>query len=545
MPKQHEDYRFRHKYPKTFDAFKAYAEKIGAVVTQVKANATLFLNPLGDVIASWDASDPKNTWMLVKEDVPEDTIHRRTDHDNEVEEQKAGPMSLNDVITSMLTPRRASDIMQESVPSDIKPSETPKCDGHTKQVYEFMLKQWERIQKEASERMIEPDKYWAYMIAGLKKVTDVNEVALLDFGVPAAVVVETLKEGRDDSNARENLRTWQAMFGRKVMIVMKDEGLCKAGDELRVEDGNLVSNFISDSTSYVDIRHGFGSTEDWDAVGLKIDSEAYEAALADRKEMGRDTWQIYYILECLQRGTYKFTENHDRLVRKLARFIEDIDDAEEDDDDDEGLTDSVRTEAEADPKAAPAAPAKADDKAPAAKPKAFEYKTLHVHRKGGKVEKIPLEQVYPKLEPFTKKHFKHPREALMMSHPDQVLKVFQKLYGADVEQWSVPAEKNEAIQAPVFAALFATELLKGVKSKFVEDKALWFEAFDKADRKQLELLFPNVQPSYLDVIINESKTVLDEIGDEQVNKLFPNIDMTLLVGLKESELAALAGKLAG
>ena len=138
-------------------------------------------------------------------------------------------------------------------------------------------------------------------------------------------------EEEDDSVARENTDEFYGKLGHKTIVVMKSTGPeVKQGDILLVGRGGIVGSWIKNSGSYVDMIHGFGSQDDWSAVGLQMDFDKYMEETENRKEIGEDTWQISYLLDSLKAGAYKFTERHDKLVKWLEYFVEQIDESEDD-----------------------------------------------------------------------------------------------------------------------------------------------------------------------------------------------------------------------
>ena len=199
------------------------------------------------------------------------------------------------------------------------------------------------------------------------------------------------------------------------------------------------------------------------------------------------------------------------------------------------------------------------DEAEAAPTKAttLTYKNLYLTMKDKSTKKVPIDQVAAKIAPFTK-NFKSAMEALVMGDPEAILKVFQHVYGKDVEQWSVPAEES-AIHSrfSALAALALSEMYRVAKFNMpscmyemkegkllVNDEGVkkLVDGFDKSDRAWLVSMFPHVVPDYLHNIINETKSVLNELPKEVVDKLFVNINPEYLKNLKESELKELAAK---
>lgn len=209
---------------------------------------------------------------------------------------------------------------------------------------------------------------------------------------------------------------------------------------------------------------------------------------------------------------------------------------------------------------APAAkPAPAAAPAPAAKPQAAKtltYKTLYLTKADGSKQTVPMADVIKAVTPYSK-NFDSPMAAIAMGDPQQVLQVFQHVYGKDVAQWAIPPEESLSLQN--LKALAIVELYNISKHKIVskmftegEDKKLTIatdfivalsDAFTKSDADYLTNLFPNSNPDYLKALIQEMKSALDELGTEQVNKLFPNINPEYLKNLKESEVQELVARL--
>lgn len=72
---------------------------------------------------------------------------------------------------------------------------TPVCMlGKTTKIVDFMKASWDRMQKEAKDRVIAPEEYWQFMMKGLKAETGLTETDLLFSGFPATLVVECLTE---------------------------------------------------------------------------------------------------------------------------------------------------------------------------------------------------------------------------------------------------------------------------------------------------------------------------------------------------------------
>lgn len=199
------------------------------------------------------------------------------------------------------------------------------------------------------------------------------------------------------------------------------------------------------------------------------------------------------------------------------------------------------------------------DEAEPVKPRTLTYKNLYLSMKDKSTKKIPIEQAAAKIAPFTK-NFKSAMEALVMGDPEAILKVFQHVYGKDVEQWSVPAEESAVHNR--FSALAALALSEMYRVGKFNMPSCMFEmkdgdllvneegvkklvdGFEKADRAWLVSMFPHVVADYLHNIINETKSVLNELPKEVVDKLFVNINPEYLKNLKESELKELAAKFA-
>ena len=230
------------------------------------------------------------------------------------------------------------------------------------------------------------------------------------------------------------------------------------------------------------------------------------------------------------------------------------------------------------------------------------YKTVHLKKKDGTKQTIPFEKVAKDVTPFAKAFQGNGVQALVMGDPDAILKVIQKLYGADVVSWSVPAEESgylfPSLQAAMLVELYNVVKfqkesalfeknegkieaygVKGMKSikwrkvfKSVDALNKWADAndaevqgtrdveeskilikedaskkladaFDKDSVADLLAMFPNVLPDYPRVLVQESKTVLNLLSSDEMARLFPNINMEYLKNLKESELQALAKKL--
>jgi hypothetical protein len=184
------------------------------------------------------------------------------------------------------------------------------------------------------------------------------------------------------------------------------------------------------------------------------------------------------------------------------------------------------------------------------------YQRLVIIRKSGKQEEVPLQKVLPRLAPFAKA-FKSPVAALIQGDPNTILKVMQKLFGADVAQWKVPAEKAVTACMPALSALCLVEMYRVIAEKaesplfelkddqlVIKETAVdgLLDAFDKDKKDYLLKLFPNVIPGYPEVLIQETRTVLNDLSSEEMAKLFPNIDTEYLVNLKESELLELSAR---
>ena len=204
----------------------------------------------------------------------------------------------------------------------------------------------------------------------------------------------------------------------------------------------------------------------------------------------------------------------------------------------------------------------AEAAAPAAsKGKTLTYKNLHLTMGDDSTKKVPVDQALAKIAPFTK-NFKSPMEALVMGDPDAILKVFQHVYGKDVKRWYVPAEESVTYHDK-FSALAALALSEMYRvGKFNMPSCVFemskegelvvnesgvvqlVDGFDKTNRAWLQSMFPHVVTEYLHNIINETKSVLNELPKEVVDKLFVNINPEYLKNLKESELRALATKFA-
>jgi hypothetical protein len=143
---------------------------------------------------------------------------------------------------------------------------------------------------------------------------------------PAPVVRRKVSE---DEQEYENTRVWSTKFGGKAMVVMEDESsFVKKGDVLEINNGGIVYEYIKDSGCYVYLVHEFGNPRRWEMVGLSLSEEDCKTEIEanDRHPVGRDGWQIQFLLEQLERGAYKFVQDHDRTVAKLRRFVQEIDD---------------------------------------------------------------------------------------------------------------------------------------------------------------------------------------------------------------------------
>jgi len=193
------------------------------------------------------------------------------------------------------------------------------------------------------------------------------------------------------------------------------------------------------------------------------------------------------------------------------------------------------------------------------------YTKVIIKTKDGTVKEFTIEDVLPKLQPYTKQ-FENPMQALVYGDPDAILKVMQKVYGADVVQWSIPAQQAEAVfetlsalclvdlhnaakfkqeavffTIPVVAEDASTEDRKvSVKEEAVEKLV---DAFDKSDADYVIDLFPHTDPDYPLMLVNESQTVLNTLSSEEMDKLWPNINREYLVNLKESELDTVYSKI--
>jgi len=185
------------------------------------------------------------------------------------------------------------------------------------------------------------------------------------------------------------------------------------------------------------------------------------------------------------------------------------------------------------------------------------YKTVYLKKKDGSQQSVPFDKAAKDITPYSKAFEGNGVKAMVMGDPDAILKVFQKLYGDDIVQWSVPAEES-AFLFPSLQAAILTEMYNVVK--FQKESALFelkeaklvvkedaakrmADAFDKEDRQELLDLFPNVIPDYPMQLVQETKTVLNLLSSDEMARLFPNINSEYLVNLKESELEELANQM--
>ena len=106
------------------------------------------------------------------------------------------------------------------------------------------------------------------------------------------------------------------------------------------------------------------------------------------------------------------------------------------------------------------------------------YKTVHLKKKDGTKQTIPFEKVAKDVTPFAKAFQGNGVQALVMGDPDAILKVIQKLYGADVVSWSVPAEESgylfPSLQAAILVELYNV-------AKFQKESALFEKNEDKIE----------------------------------------------------------------
>jgi len=197
----------------------------------------------------------------------------------------------------------------------------------------------ERIRESLSENLDIPDKEIFRMIAEdhLREMPDyyTRLKRMEEEGKGEKKAALRRRGYGDDADARKNTDELYSRLGGETMVIIRDKGSFeKAGDLLTFSSGGVVPEYISDSGSYAAMIHEAGDPDSWEAVGLQLDEDAY---MNQKREgpVGEDQWQLYFLLQELERGAYRFVENHDRNVRWLKRFIEDIDYEEEEEDYDE------------------------------------------------------------------------------------------------------------------------------------------------------------------------------------------------------------------
>ena len=113
--------------------------------------------------------------------------------------------------------------------------------------------------------------------------------------------------------------------------------MIKAGDVLYFENVGIVPELITDGTSSVQLVHSFGYPEVWKMVGFDLDPDYYFNQIGEygRKEIGKDLWELAGLVESCQSGTYRFTANHDRIVKWMTNFLDMVYEDEDEDWDDE------------------------------------------------------------------------------------------------------------------------------------------------------------------------------------------------------------------
>ena len=191
--------------------------------------------------------------------------------------------------------------------------------------------------------------------------------------------------------------------------------------------------------------------------------------------------------------------------------------------------------------------------APAATPA---YKKLQLKMKDGSVKEIQLADALAKIQPFTK-NFANSTDALVKGDAQAILKVMQHVFGADVVQWTVPAEK-ESVNMPALSAAALVEAY--AVAKFDKESVVYemkaeklvvrdgvvkglVDAFDKSAKEYLLKMFPNTTEAYPLKLLAEAKTVLNLLDKAVMDKLFPNINDMYLSNLRESEQVELIKKL--
>ncbi len=167
------------------------------------------------------------------------------------------------------------------------------------------------------------------------------------------------------------------------------------------------------------------------------------------------------------------------------------------------------------------------------------FKKLYFKKKDGKSISVDFNEAIEKLKPYTK-NYKTPVEVLEKANPKSgeegkvlykdVLKAFQQIYGEDIVSWG-SVQENQNLSK--FISLYLIEKAHK-RVKFTEQvlEQMFGEAFERKFRPELEKLFPHIDHDYLRLIIQETKTVLDDLGAEMEDVLFPNINKEYLVHIK-------------
>jgi len=129
---------------------------------------------------------------------------------------------------------------------------------------------------------------------------------------------------------KENTNEFYDKLGGNLMVIMKKtNSLEEIGDTLTFDSGTILSSWIHDSSSSVDMNHSYGDPKEWEMVGLNINEEEYKNKKRNHVPVGKDQWNLYHIYESLKNGSYKFIERNDYYTRWIKNFIELIDNDEE------------------------------------------------------------------------------------------------------------------------------------------------------------------------------------------------------------------------
>lgn len=73
------------------------------------------------------------------------------------------------------------------------------------------------------------------------------------------------------------------------------------------------------------------------------------------------------------------------------------------------------------------------------------------------------------------------------------------------------------------------------ESKYSELSKALYDAFDKGDAEWLQKMFVNANPEYLKNIVAETKSAIDALTPDELDRLFPGINREYLKNLKESK----------